>query len=123
MKLEFNNNLVDNISKFLQTYLNKNNLEFLTADQSAELLAKNNILINTIGPKPGFNFRQLLRDGRDGQIKLVTGAFQTHPRARWFIYKKIDELSIDKKQQPTSALAPAEQDIGAISGGSLPGSG
>ena len=63
-------------------------MEFLTANQSAELLAINNILTNKIGPKPGFNFRQILRDGRDGHINLVTGAYQSNPRARWFIYKQ-----------------------------------
>ena len=29
-----------------------------------------------IAPKSGFNFRQMLRDGRDDLINLVDGAFQ-----------------------------------------------
>jgi hypothetical protein len=85
MKSEFNDELVDKVSDFLQNYLRKNNLKSLTADQAAELLAKNNILTNKIGPKPGFNFRQMLRDGRDGYIKSIAGVFQSRPRTRWLI--------------------------------------
>lgn len=83
--------MVEKVSTFLQNYLKTNELDFLTADESAELLAKNNILSNKMGPKPGFNFRQMLRDGRDRKINLVTGAYQQRPRTRWLIYK-IDVL-------------------------------
>ncbi len=74
MKSEYDNDLVERVSTFLQTYLIENELEFLTADQSASLLVDNEILSNRSGPKQGFNFRQLLRDGRDGLINLVLGA-------------------------------------------------
>ena len=45
----------------------------MTADECAQLLADNNILLNNVGPKPGFNFRQMLRDGSDELIPLVKG--------------------------------------------------
>ncbi len=70
MKSEFTNDEVKKVSIFLQTYLRDNNLKFLTADESATLLAENEILTNQIGPKPGFNFRQMLRDGRDKLINM-----------------------------------------------------
>lgn len=84
----FNNELVNKVSNFIQTYMHSNNIDFLTADQCADILSKNNILKNTVGPKPGFNFRQLLRDGRDGHINLVVGAQQVRPRTKWIIHKK-----------------------------------
>ncbi len=84
---DFNNYQVKQVSDFLQNYMIENSIEFLTADQSAGLLAKNNILSNNIGPKLGFNFRQMLRDGRDKHIKLVTGAIQERPKTKWKIYK------------------------------------
>jgi hypothetical protein len=87
MTINFENSLVDKVSTFLQDYLRTNSLNFLTADESAELLAKHNILSNKVGPKPGFNFRQMLRDGRDKKINLVTGACQQRARTKWFIYK------------------------------------
>lgn len=88
MKSQFDNILVEKASNFLQAYLKSNRIEFLTADQAAEVLAKNNVLTNTVGPKPGFNFRQMLRDGRDGHIDLVTGAYQSRPKTKWFIYNR-----------------------------------
>jgi hypothetical protein len=87
MKSEFTNDEVEKVSIFLQTYLGDNKLKFLTADESATLLAENGILSNQIGPKPGFNFRQMLRDGRDGLINLVSGAYQERPNTKWYIYK------------------------------------
>lgn len=88
MPSKFNSLLVQNISKYLQDYMKSNNLDFLTADESASLLAKSGLLTNTIGLKPGFLFRQLLRDGRDKKIELVKGAQQARPNTKWFIYKK-----------------------------------
>jgi len=82
---DYSNELVDRISIFLQNYMQTNNISSLTADEGAELLAKNSILRNDIGPKPGFNFRQVLRDGRDEKIKLVVGAYQLRPNTRWTI--------------------------------------
>ena len=73
------------VSEFLQNYMISNNVNVMTADECAELLANNNILSNNIGPKSGFNFRQMLRDGRDGYIELVKGVSQRKPNARWYI--------------------------------------
>ncbi len=87
MKSEFTNHDVEKVSIFLQTYLRNNKLDYLTADQSATLLAENGILSNEIGPKPGFNFRQMLRDGRDGFINSISGAYQERPNTKWYIYK------------------------------------
>jgi hypothetical protein len=84
----FSNELVKTVSDFLQEYMNKNNINQLTADQCTEILMQNNILPNNIGPKPGFNFRQMLRDGRDKKIHLVIGANQERPNTRWYIFRK-----------------------------------
>ncbi|QYJ69363.1 hypothetical protein [Flavobacterium litorale] len=81
----YNNNLVEQISKFLQDYMIKNNVEKLSADQCADLLAERKILDNKVGPKPGYNFRQVLRDGRDGKINMVKGVFQERPKTKWHI--------------------------------------
>lgn len=71
MPSKFNSLLVQKISKHLQDYMKSNNLDFLTADESASLLAKSALLTNTIGPKPGFLFRQLFRDGRDKKLSQL----------------------------------------------------
>ncbi len=84
----FTNQKVKEVSSFLQDYMQKNNIQELTADECATLLAQNNILSNQFGPKPGFNFRQMLREGRDGLISLVEGAYQARPNTRWRILKK-----------------------------------
>lgn len=77
---------VNMVSKALQKHMQENNIEFMTADECATFLSENNILQNDIGPVAGFNFRQMLRDGRDGIIPLVQGAKQKRPRTRWYIY-------------------------------------
>lgn len=82
---EFTNEQVKQVSQFLQKHMKENRIKSMTADQCAELLAKYDILSNTIGPKPGFNFRQMLRDGRDGKINPVDGAWQERPKTIWFI--------------------------------------
>ena len=84
----FDNFQVRQVSDFLQKYMKENHIDSLTADECASLLAENNILSNKIGPKPGFNFRQMLRDGRDDLINLVDGAFQVRPNTKWFINRK-----------------------------------
>ena len=84
----FNNLQVKKVSEFLQNYMNENHINFLTADECASLLAKNDILSNKIGPKPGFNFRQMLRDGRDDLINLVDGSYQKRPNTKWIINRK-----------------------------------
>lgn len=85
---EFTNDQVKEVSEFLQGYMQKNRISLITADECADLLAENNILPNNLGPKPGFNFRQMLRDGRDGYIDLVKGAYQERPKTKWIIMKK-----------------------------------
>jgi hypothetical protein len=87
LKTDFNNSLVEKVSFYLQKYMKDNCIKSLSADECATLLANNNILTNTIKPKPGFNFRQMLRDGRDGKIDLVKGAFQERPKTKWLIKK------------------------------------
>jgi len=84
---KFDNESVKKVSVFLQEYMSNNNIDSMTADECAQILADKNILSNKIGPKPGFNFRQMLRDGRDGLINLVTGAYQERPNTRWIIYR------------------------------------
>lgn len=82
---EFDNDLVKEVSKILQAYMKDNNLKSMTADQCADLLHCISILSNEGHPKSGFNFRQLLRDGRDNKVDLVLGAFQKRPRTKWYI--------------------------------------
>ena len=88
--MSFTANQVFEVSEFLQNYMRSNSIESITADECAELLAENHILPNDVGPQPGFNFRQMLRDGRDGIIPLVKGAHQTRPYARWRINRADD---------------------------------
>jgi len=85
---DFNNNQVAQVSSFLQNYMKKNSIAQMTADECAILLAKYDLLPNNVGPKPGFNFRQMLRDGRDKLIDLVEGAYQARPKTKWTIFKK-----------------------------------
>lgn len=87
---------VSTVSSFLQLYMQENNIENMSADECAELLAAHGILSNKVGPKPGFNFRQMLRDGRDGKIPLVTGAFQRRPNTRWTIRRVEGDGSVEK---------------------------
>jgi len=84
-KFEYTQGEIDKVSQFLQNYMNQSAICNLTADQAADLLAKNSILRNDIGPKPGFNFREMLRQGRNGKIEKVKGAYQLRPGARWRI--------------------------------------
>ena len=76
---------VEEVSNFLQSKMRKNSLNFISADEVAQILANNRILPNNVGPKPGFNFRQMLRDGRDKKIPLVKGASQVRPKTKWTI--------------------------------------
>jgi hypothetical protein len=84
-KMSFSLEKVEEVSQFLQSYMKQNNINSLSADEAAQLLADNSILSNEVGPKPGFNFRQMLRDGRDKKISLVKGAFQARPNTKWII--------------------------------------
>ena len=91
---------VEEVSNFLQNYMKVNGIKSLSADKAAQLLADNNILPNDVGPKPAFNFRQMLRDGRDKKIPLVKEAYQERPNTKWIIYlvenessKKINSIS------------------------------
>ena len=85
---DFNNVQVTQVSVFLQNHMQKNNIASMSADECADLLVQNNILPNNVGPKSGFNFRQMLRDGRDKLINLVEGAYQERPKTKWTIFKK-----------------------------------
>lgn len=98
--MSFSIKQVELISNFLQNYMKVNCIKSLSADEAAQLLADNDILPNDVGPKPAFNFRQMLRDGRDKKIPLVKGAFQTRPNTKWIIfcddsdnYKKSNSIS------------------------------
>ncbi len=85
---EFTHQKVKDVSEFLQNYMRDNELAQLTADECADILATNNVLPNDVGPKPGFDFRQMLRDGRDKKIPLVTGAYQDRANTKWLIIFK-----------------------------------
>lgn len=97
--VNFDNNLVKKISEFLQFYMVDNDIITMSADECADLLHKNNILSNEGHPKSGFNFRQLLRDGRDNKIDLVLGAYQKRPNTKWYINRITSINLIDKKQE------------------------
>ena len=86
---DFDNSLVNEVSEFLQKYMTNNRISSMTADECAEILAKNKILRNDVGPRQGFNFRQMLRDGRDGKINQIEGVYQEKPRAKWNI-RRVD---------------------------------
>lgn len=84
-RFEYTHEEIDKVSRFLQNHMAQSGIQYLTADEAADLLAKNSILRNDIGPKPGFNFREMLRQGRDGKIEMVRGAYQLSPRTQWRI--------------------------------------
>ncbi len=94
---DYTNEQVEIVSDSLQEYMNKKDIECMTADKCATFLAENNILNNNVGPAQGFNFRQMLRDGRDGHIDLVQGAYQKRPKTHWKIYRDKECQSNDKK--------------------------
>jgi len=85
MSSEFSEAQVALVSAFLQRHMKANGIKSMVPDECAELLARHRMLPNTVGPKPGFNFRQMLRDGRDGLIPRVKGARQAAPHKRWHI--------------------------------------
>lgn len=87
--LMFDNNKVKHVSDYLQAYMQAMNIDKMTADECAKLLHENNILSSEGHPKPGFNFRQLLRDGRDKKIEMIQGASQISPRKRWQINRVV----------------------------------
>ncbi|MFH1119403.1 MAG: hypothetical protein V1775_06230 [Bacteroidota bacterium] len=89
----FDNETVNDVSVFLQNYMKSEDIAFLTADEAALLLAQNKILPNDVGLKPGFNFRPMLRDGRDGLIDKISGVYQERPNTRWFIYRNDNKPS------------------------------
>lgn len=85
MSTEFNEKQVAEVGAFLQQHMKANGIKSMVPDECADLLNRSGILPNDVGPKPGFNFRQMLRDGRDGFIPLVKGARQAAPHRRWHI--------------------------------------
>lgn len=87
----FTNKQVMEVSDFLQTYMLKNGIDEMTADECADILSSEDIL-DQIPPKPGFNFRQMLRDGRDSKIIMVEGAVQLG-NSHWII-KPIINLKV-----------------------------
>ena len=89
----FTNQEVKTISDSLQKYMQENNKPFMEADECADHLNIENVLTNTDGPKPGFNFRQMLRDGRDGHIDKIKGSRQMFEKGRWYIYN-LSEIEI-----------------------------
>jgi len=88
-EINYETELVERISDFLQKFMTSNNIDVITADECAEILAINNLLSNKVGPKPGFNFREILRQGRDKKIPLVVGASQERPNTKWYIKKAL----------------------------------
>lgn len=84
---KFNNDQVQEVSNVLQDYMRENCIEKMSADECADILLSKGVL-EQVPPQPGFNFRQMLRDGRDGKINMVDGAHQFE-NSRWVIrYKK-----------------------------------
>lgn len=79
----FTNKQVIEVSDFLQTYMLENDIDEMTADECADILSSAGIL-EQIPPKLGFNFRQMLRDGRDGKINMIEGASQL-ANSHWII--------------------------------------
>ncbi len=84
---DYINEQVEIVSEALQKHMNIKDIDCMSADECADFLAGKNILPNNIGPAQGFNFRQMLRDGRDGHIDLVQGAYQKRPKTTWKIYR------------------------------------
>jgi hypothetical protein len=82
---DYTNDDVKMVSHYLQYIMKKYGYISLSADKCAELLNDSKILLNNVGPKPGFNFRQMLRDCRDGKLEMVAGAEQLRPNTRWTI--------------------------------------
>jgi hypothetical protein len=81
----FTNEKVREVSQFLQEYMRRRSRATMTSDECADVLSWGNILSNQVGAKPGFNFRQMLRDGRDGHIHMVAGASQERRHSKWMI--------------------------------------
>lgn len=79
----FTNKQVSEVSDFLQTYMLENDIDEMTADECTDVLSSTGML-EQIPPKPGFNFRQMLRDGRDGKINMIEGATQLE-NSHWII--------------------------------------
>jgi len=68
--------------------MNVENIPDMTADACAIVLDSYGILkLGLAGPPgaPAFRFRQLLRDGRDGLVPLVKGAYQAKKGDDWII--------------------------------------
>jgi mismatch-specific thymine-DNA glycosylase len=109
---DFSPNQVRTVSNFLQNYMDENNIHVLRPDECAILLADAGILSNEVGPAMGFNFRQMLRDGRDGKIPLVAGASQERAKKPWYIYR-IDNYTAgaDKETEVTKIPIKEKQDI------------
>ncbi|MBU2491295.1 MAG: hypothetical protein KJ571_01620 [Bacteroidetes bacterium] len=82
----YTDELISEISQFLQIYLEENEIEFLSAIDSASILDKANILKDNIFVVPGGRFTEVLRRGRKGLIPMVRGAYQSSPGKSWKIF-------------------------------------
>lgn len=79
----FTNEHVTKVSDFLQSYMLENDIDEMTADECADVLLSKG-LMEQIPPKPGFNFRQMLRDGKDGKIDMIEGVSKLE-NGHWII--------------------------------------
>lgn len=84
---EYSNEQVEEVSYYLQYYMYQHNVKYLTADQAATILNHIDVLSNDKGPKPGFNFREMLRQGKKEIINMVTGAWQKKKNSTWYVFK------------------------------------
>lgn len=89
-QFEYTNDEVKSVSYYLQYYMHKYNMRHLTADQAATILNHIDVLSNNKGPKPGFNFREMLRQGKKDIINMVTGAWQKKKNSTWYIFRVDD---------------------------------
>ncbi len=83
----FANKKIKEVSIFLHKYKRKNKLTSLSASECVNIFDQNNILSSNFGPKPDFNYRDMLRDGRNKTISLVNGTHQKQPNTKWTIFR------------------------------------
>lgn len=86
----YSNEKVKEVSYYLQYYMHQHGRQYLTADEAAIILNHINVLTKEKGPKPGFNFREMLRQGKKDTINMVTGAWQKKKGSTWYVFR-VDE--------------------------------
>lgn len=89
-EFEYSNEQVQEVSSYLQYYMHQHKLKYLTADRAATILNHIDVLSNEKGPKPGFNFREMLRQGKKDVINMVTGAWQKKKGSTWYVFRVDD---------------------------------